>query len=332
MPVYQFDANRRPDEEFTPGSAAHLVVGNEGRLLDARRTPVRIAALDDRTGQFTVEILAFEDAGAQWRIDYEKAGNFQFERGSELNDDARIAEIEAIAIRFDRPLAIACHAKAAAQTASRLAAEVESAQRWLHDQSDFLAHGAMLPDPAGRLGDPRLAGDLERYMRQRAQWDIEDAFSRTFVSAPMDEMVKGHRIVIAELGLVPYEGKVARDDRLFDATWDTARRTGHIIARLAFLRALFGALNMTHVTLYRGMSTDRALEPVRNDTFVSATFCRAVAESHFDAFGPGSTGILWRRFVPVARLFMTYLETAAMNRQFREAEAVLLADSCDPAF
>ena len=29
---------------------------------------------------------------------------------------------------------------------------------------------------------------------------------------------------------------------------------------------------------------------------------------------------------------MTYLETAAMNRQFREAEAVLIADPANPMF
>ena len=34
---------------------------------------------------------------------------------------------------------------------------------------------------------------------------------------------------------------------------------------------------------------------------------------------------------PVERLFMTYLETAAMNLHFREAEAVLLPDLRDEA-
>ena len=40
--------------------------------------------------------------------------------------------------------------------------------------------------------------------------------------------------------------------------------------------------------------------------------------------GEDASRALLRQVVPVERLFMTYLETAAMNDRFREAEAVLL--------
>ena len=40
--------------------------------------------------------------------------------------------------------------------------------------------------------------------------------------------------------------------------------------------------------------------------------------------------LLVRQRVPVSRLFMTFLETAAMNDRYREAEAVLIGDPGEP--
>lgn len=53
------------------------------------------------------------------------------------------------------------------------------------------------------------------------------------------------------------------------------------------------------------------------------------ARSHFDSGSEQATRVLVRAAVPVNRVFMTYLETAAMNRHFLEAEAVLLAQPGD---
>jgi hypothetical protein len=170
-------------------------------------------------------------------------------------------------------------------------------------------------------------------MQSRDLWDLEDAFAGRYVSGPHSgELVKGHRIVIAELGLVPYVGKMVRDPGLFDDRWRREGRAGHILARLAFVSALFRRLGHSEPTLYRGMSINGSLHAFRNDTFVSATFSREVAESHFDCGGPGATGILYRQSVPVERVFMTYLETIHMNRQFREAEAVLLYEGATRTF
>ena len=136
--------------------------------------------------------------------------------------------------------------------------------------------------------------------------------------------MKGHRIVLAELGLVPYEGKVVRNEGLFDAPWTRARRAEHLIARLGFVRALFRKAGHERVRLYRGMSSRETVRPSVNRSLVSATFSLAVARSHFDAAGTGSHGTLLRQMVPVDRLVMTYHETAAMNDPFLEAEAALL--------
>jgi predicted 2-oxoglutarate/Fe(II)-dependent dioxygenase YbiX len=41
MAVLQFNPNMAPDSAFVPGTLKHLVVGNRGRLMDPRRTPIR---------------------------------------------------------------------------------------------------------------------------------------------------------------------------------------------------------------------------------------------------------------------------------------------------
>ena len=54
--------------------------------------------------------------------------------------------------------------------------------------------------------------------------------------------------------------------------------------------------------------------------------------SLFNDRNPESTGVLVRQSVPVERLFMSYLETEQMNRQYTEAEAVLLNDFSNEFF
>jgi hypothetical protein len=79
------------------------------------------------------------------------------------------------------------------------------------------------------------------------------------------------------------------------------------------------------VELWRGISADGLLRIDGGETLLSASFDERVARSHLVA-GPGRpTRRLLRGLVPTDRLFMTYLETAAMNEHYREAEAVLLA-------
>ena len=83
MPTHQWfesDPDRAPDSDFEPGSASHLCVGNEGRLLDSRRTPVRVKDVWYETGLAGVEILAFEDRGAVWDVPFEEVGKYQFYR------------------------------------------------------------------------------------------------------------------------------------------------------------------------------------------------------------------------------------------------------------
>lgn len=66
--VYETDPAAAPDSDFAPGRLEHLVPGNAGRLLDARRTPIAVTAVSAARGEFEVEIGAFEAAGARWEL------------------------------------------------------------------------------------------------------------------------------------------------------------------------------------------------------------------------------------------------------------------------
>jgi hypothetical protein len=78
--------------------------------------------------------------------------------------------------------------------------------------------------------------------------------------------------------------------------------------------------------IYRGigLQADSELEPAAA-ALISVTLSRAVAESHFNS-ASCPAGALLRRQLPVDRLFMTFLETQAMNEKYREAEAVLFGN------
>jgi hypothetical protein len=132
---FQFDPNRAPDTDFEPGELHHLCVGNEGRLLDFRRTPVRVIRLCDETGLATVEILAFEDKGALWDLPYEEVGKYQFNRGSPRASAEALGRIEREAARLNRQVEIPCESSQRDETLAAISREPARHGGLLHRSS-----------------------------------------------------------------------------------------------------------------------------------------------------------------------------------------------------
>lgn len=330
--MYERDPNMAPDTEFTPGELSLLCVGNEGRMLDPRRTPIRVIDMHPRIGMFELEVTAFEDRGARWLVPFEDVGKFQFAKAAGRADTSTLVRYEDAVARFDRTMTVAVDKDVAAITTARIAEQTEDAAAWLEEHSAFFGEGGVLPIDQLE-GDPLLHDDLIRYLESRGVADIEDAVTETYVSNPHSgEVIKGHRIVLAELGLVPYRGKTVRDQKTFDGAWSRRRRADHIVARLGFVRACFARAGLRRAVLYRSLSFEDVSRGRNDGTFVSSTFSRKLAESWLDTDGSRFSVIMMRQPVPIERVFMTYLETAAMNRRFKEAEAVLLADEANPLF
>jgi hypothetical protein len=328
LPIYQRDPDKRPDSDYESGELRHLVVGNRGRLLDPRRTPVKIVALDTATAQFTIEITAFEDTGARWVVPFDGVVSYQFENGSPAANAAEVAEFGRVAERFKEPLVISPDPDDRIATEKRLLEERSRTGEWLAANSHFLTTGGMLPSPDTREGHPLLFKDLRAYMEEHDLWEIENRIATQYVSNPYSgEVIKGHCIVLAELGLAPFDGTVIRDPGTFSGRWSKERRGEHILGRLAFIREVLSRSGHERVLLYRGYADDGGGPPRRTPTYLSASFNREVSAELAHSGGTEAKPVLMIQETPIERLFMTYLETAQMNRQFKEAEAVLLYDA-----
>lgn len=321
--VYEFDPDAAPDSAFAPGELAHLALGNSGRLLDARRTPVDVMRVDVATGMFEVRVEAFEDADARWRVPFEEAGRFQFARSARPAAPDDLAGYREAVARFDRRMSVERPAAADA-TWARVARERAgvAARLTAAGVAPRLSPEACI---ARGEGDPSVIEAVRSVLAERALDAMDDAFATTHVSNPWSgEMVKGHAIVAAELGLSPYRGKIVRDARLFSGEWSKERRAQHLVVRLALSAELWSRSGRRDVALYRATATEGAPTLHDRPAFVSCTFSRAVAEAHFAGMPSTRAAVLSRQLVPVERLLMTFWETAAMNRRYREAEAVVI--------
>jgi len=150
----------------------------------------------------------------------------------------------------------------------------------------------------------------------------------------VSEAVKGHRVAVAQIGLVPYVGKILRDPAHTADALSIERRITHIIVRMGFVHAVFERVGQSHVVLYRMESCEGPLRRRRSGetALVSASFRMDIVQEMSGWADQTWTVAIYRQAVPIARLVMTYLETEAMNHPYREAEAVLLADPANEAF
>jgi hypothetical protein len=333
MAVYESDPDQESDSGFVRGQLEHLVVGSQGRLLDTRRTPVVVVAVDPRRGSFVMEIEAFEDRGARWELALDEVGRFQFPRSAPTAPSAAVADLSEARERFGGELHIDVDRGDREATLEAIGLEQRRAAARL--SASGVPPTIELESYVGRRrGDPRLMVILEDFLAEHGVTELDREFAGAFVSNPRaGEIVKGHAIVLAELGLCPYHGTIARDPDLLSAPWPREARRLHVIARLAFMRALWAFWNLDMVTLYRAAATEGRLEAHRpSGSFISATFSSQVAKAHFEG-GPSTVAAaLWRQQLSIDRFFMTFLETAALNERFAEAEAVLIADPANPLF
>jgi hypothetical protein len=280
--IFQFNPDMAPDSNFEPGELQHLVKDNLGRLLDPRRTPVRLIAVHLETGMFEVELLDFEDKGARWLYPFEAIGKYQFALDSAKAPFQQIECFRDVIHRLDRPLSISCDDRVSKEMIASVMTERERAREWLSSESRFFASGELF-QPGGLEGIPSLYEDLRAYMDYHGLIDMEDEFATQWMSnSESGEFIKGFRIVVAEMGLSPFEGTIMRDPCLFNEPWSKPRRAQYILKRMAFVQQVFSQNGIERPMLYRTLTCAGPLER-RNTTrsFISATFNREVAEALF---------------------------------------------------
>ena len=255
-PVYAGEEQPAPDSAFASGELRHLVAGNRGRLLDARCTPITVVDVAPERGSFVVRVEAFEDTGARWELGLEEIKRFQFARTETPATETALAELQDSAARFDRDLSIECDQAARADSLRRLQERRNDATAWLAGRTtgpkvDIAEH------ISGREGYPAVYALLDEFLTEHDLHELEHGFTESFVTNPRaGEIVKGHAIVLAQLGLCDYRGKAPRDPDHFAGPWSRPRRADYLLWRLAFTHALWLSLEWREFTTAQPRATE----------------------------------------------------------------------------
>jgi hypothetical protein len=330
QPIYDSDTEMRPDSDFISADLDRLVIGNKGRMLDARRTPVTLVGVEAERGAFVVRVEAFEDAGATWELFLGELDRFQFERDGARASADDVGELRQSLAQFDRELLIECTPGDRDASLKELRRRRRRVREQLGDRLDAGAVDAER-SISRRKGDSRLYLLTEDLLDEHGHGAVERDLLTPLISNPRaGEMVKGHAIVLAELGLCPYQGRIVRDPDVFAGRRSKEVRSEHLLWRLALTQELWSSVGS--VPIFRAAASDDALRRGANPSFLSATFSRAVADSHFEGGSSTRAAVLIKQALPLERLFMSFLETRAMNDRFREAEALLIGSNSAPAF
>lgn len=327
MDIHEYDNNMKSDEEFIKGDICFLVEGNRCRLLDGRRTTGIIEKYFEDSAMFRWKITKYEDKDKYWDLPAEDINNFQFEKDSYKLSEKQVEYMQENIESYQETINIEARQSDRDNTEEEIEKNKLSIIKWLEDKSIFIKSQDKI-DFSSREGSNLLAKDIKNYMKSVRLEEEEKITADTMVLNPNSgEWIKGMNITLAEMGLVSFRGKIPRTKYIFEGIGNKENRRRYIINRLAFIRAYFSMLKIKEVILYRGMSSEKHWKEVLR-TFLPCTFSLEVGKefSDFDKESKYRISYLVKMTVPVEKLFMTYLETEAMNRQYKEAEALLLYD------
>jgi hypothetical protein len=323
-----------PDSSYVNGETKFLVVGNECRLLDQRRTPGKIKTIDLESASFIWEITDFEDKGKFWEVELGRINTYQFKIGSK---EASLSEIETYNHResvLNKNAKICVLASSEIQIKKILNERMSEALIWIGKNSEYFRSKCEI-DFQNTTGPRLLRDDFNNFMKDHGLSEIDKKTTEVQVLNPYSgEWIKALQITMAEMGLKSYDGKSIRSEKVYEGIGSKENLKKYIEHRLGFLRAMFNKMNLQEVELYRGMSTDSKWTPSATNQFrywTSWTFNYKVAQD-FSVLLPKSkqkNSYLIKREIPVEQLFMTFLETDAMNSQYLEAEALVLHQESD---
>ncbi len=318
--------------ELSDAQLMHLIVGQTLYLRDPRNTPVEVMSCEPATASFSARVSDFEDIGAEWVLPLWDVSKFRVATDAPQLSTTETAVLIQHSEVFDLVTEVPINPGAREATEVEIArCQNEIIAALDHSFPDLPTNASALI--SGKVACGKWSNALESVMNLRGLQDIDRVFATQYASNPhAGEFIKGHRMVFAELGLVPYRGHIVRDPRTFEEQWAKPRRRKHILTRLAFMRTMLSRLGMASVPLYRTIYSDTELRNPENRGFVSTTFCRDVAASLFASGQKMRVSASYWQRVANERVFMSYFETPELSRRFQEAEAVLIFDELNPIF
>ena len=326
----RYEQSEDVPEALRPASLVDLVEGNPLWMSDPRRTPVRLCAILVDSADFVVEVLAFEDTGAEWRFPFWDVSKFLCKPDAMQASDHDVALYDTLAKRLQAAETLSANPDVAVNSKTRITEHVKGILDIL--RSELAAEAGTVFD-----GWQASSSELDRLRRQCFRdaevEDIDQTFLRHWISNPnAGEFVKAQRMVLARLGLVPFEGTVLRDPTMLTEPYSEAQRRRHILMRMAFMQATLSYFGIDALPLYRTVYSEHALDPPRNRGFVSSTTKREVALALLDAGEKTENAALYWQRVPFDRCFATWVETPALNARYAEDEVILLHDPAADLF
>lgn len=324
MAIHESNANSLPDSDFVEGNIKYLVKENKCRLLDGRRTPGFVENYFDDTAMFRWRITDFEDKGNFWDVPAENIKSYQMLKGSKELDDTKVKEINAKVKEFNKDLIIEIDELEQEKTEKEILATEEKIKKWLKQNSLFIKNCETL-NLDSTEGNMTLMNDLKNYMKAMGMELLEENTAKQLVLNPSSEWIKGNNIVLANMGIIDYKNKVQRGEQTFQGIGEKSIRRKYLIHRIAFVRAYFHLLNISEVLVYRGMCTEEEWDNSYEKSLTSWTFNLQAALSFcdLDKNNKYKNGYILKRTIPIESIFMTFIETEEMNKQYKESEAIL---------
>ena len=312
------------DDHFDVGTLAHLVVGNEGRVLDGRRTPGYIESYDNESAMFICRITAFEDKGKCWEIPAEEITSYQFRKGCPLLLPSEVTQISERCIVLNQQLVIPKYETNRAATENSISVQEQFAHDWIVNNSLFYKTESQF-DFSAKEGNHCLFSDLEHYLNELGLYELERLTAKQYLLNPYSgEWIKSTKIIMAEMGLIAYSGTPPRKSDTLSGIGEKELRKKYIIARTAFLRSIFKLKGISEVSLFRGMSSAINFYETPH-TLVSSTFSAETALEFTDLKSSSkSRSAYFVKFTcPVDCLFMTFFETRQFSERYKEQEAII---------
>jgi len=326
MSLHQFDNNLKLDNEYLKGEIDFLIKNNKCRLLDGRRTEGYIENVFVDSGMFRWRITKYENAGDYWDLGFEDIYRFQFNKNSIRMGKKEAEILGKIAEKFDKSNNIMIDKIKREETYKKIESRKTQIKEWLN--KNISNSKDIFIDFKNEKGSSKISELLKKYLSEKNLYDLEKKTAERIVLNPNSgEWFKGMVIVMAELGLTNYCGKIPRTQNIFNGIGRKDLREKYIINRIAFVNAIFELNSINEVILYRGMCSELEWEN-KNRAILHMTFSKYVAEEFSDLNFESKykTSYIIKAPIKIQNLFMTFVETEQMNEKYLEKEAIVIGN------
>ena len=317
---YQEDNQHLPDSEYIPGNIRYIAAGNKGRYLDNRRTPGQIESVNEKQAVFYWRVGAFEDKDAIWELDFEEIENFQFETGALEISKHKIAQYEKGKKKFSHKIIINSNVNALLKSNHAITMEIN-----IIKERGYL--GALTEMKIEKLNSNKatIQEALYSYLLDNKLDSLDEKITGMIVSNPYSgEMLKHLWFRLAKLGFVRYENRMPKP---LEGIPEGKEFEAYIIKRIAFVRALFEISGVLEIITYRGvnspykwLSFPKAFSSWTLDYSVANDLAKINDENNIEV------AYIMKRKTRTNEIFLTSIETKAMNRVYDEKEVLLFAN------